>query len=124
MEVWIIHGGDIESTGDLAFEVRRFQAEAAKMDIDLKIIKPVQFDLLVTQESRDSILVDGAPMAATRTRRRAGTYASNHSITRPLRPKQAAFNGPPKPHRSSTVTSRIRRRRRSCSAAMRSSWIH
>lgn len=63
MEVWIIHGGDIESTGDLAFEVRRFQAEAAKMDVDLKIIKPVQFDLLVTQEDRDSILVDGAPMA-------------------------------------------------------------
>jgi gamma-F420-2:alpha-L-glutamate ligase len=63
MEVWIIHGGDIESTGDLAFEVRRFQAEAAKMGIDLKVIKPVQFDLLVTQEDRDSILVDGAPMA-------------------------------------------------------------
>ena len=63
MEVWIIHGGDIETTGDLAFEVRRFQAEAAKMDVDLKVIKPVQFDLLVTQEDRDSILVDGAPMA-------------------------------------------------------------
>lgn len=63
MEVWIIHGGDIETTGDLAFEVRRFQAEAAKMDVDLKVIKPVQFDLLVTQEDRDSILVDGVPMA-------------------------------------------------------------
>ncbi len=63
MEVWIIHGGDIESTSDLAFEVRRFQAEAVKMDIDLKVIKPGQFDLLVTQEDRDSILVDGAPMA-------------------------------------------------------------
>lgn len=62
MEVWIIHGGDIESTGDLAFEVRRFQAEAAKMDVDLKVIKPSQFDLLVTQVDRDSILVDGTPM--------------------------------------------------------------
>lgn len=62
MEVWIVHGGDVESTSDLAFEVRRFMAEAAKMDIDLKVFKPSQFDLLVTQQDRDSILIDGAPV--------------------------------------------------------------
>lgn len=59
MEVWILYGGDIESTADLAFEVRRFISEAPKMDIDLKVFRPSQFDLLVTEEERDSILIDG-----------------------------------------------------------------
>ena len=48
MEVWIIYGGDIESTADLAFEVRRFIAEGAEAGIDVKIYNPTQFDLLVT----------------------------------------------------------------------------
>ncbi len=59
MEVWVLYGDDIESTADLAHEVRRFKAEAAKMDITLKVYKPSQLDLLVTQERLDSILIDG-----------------------------------------------------------------
>lgn len=59
MEVWILYGEDIESTADLAFEVRRFIAEAPDMGIDLKVFRPSQFDLLVTEEERDSILIDG-----------------------------------------------------------------
>ncbi len=63
MEVWILYGADIESTGDLAFEVRRFISEASKMDdVNLKVFKPSQFDLLVTVEERDSILIDGDPV--------------------------------------------------------------
>ncbi|MCB9990795.1 MAG: RimK family alpha-L-glutamate ligase [Rhodospirillales bacterium] len=62
MEVWILYGEDIESTADLAFEVRRFIAEAPGMGIDLKIFRPSQFDLLVTEEDRDSILIDGELM--------------------------------------------------------------
>ncbi len=62
MEVWILYGEDIESTADLAFEVRRFIAEAPDMGIDLKVYKPSQFDLLVTEEDRDSILIDGDPV--------------------------------------------------------------
>lgn len=62
MEVWILYGEDMESTADLAFEVRRFVAEAAKMDVSLKVFKPAQFDLLVTGEDRNSILIDGAPV--------------------------------------------------------------
>jgi gamma-F420-2:alpha-L-glutamate ligase len=61
MEVWIIYGGDIESTADLAFEVRRFIAEGAEAGIDVKIYNPTQFDLLVTDKERDSILIDGTP---------------------------------------------------------------
>ncbi len=62
MEVWILYGGDAESTADLAFEVRRFISEAPKIGIDLKVYRPEQFDLLVTEEDRDSILIDGDPV--------------------------------------------------------------
>ena len=59
MEVWVLYGDDIESNADLAHECRRFLSEGEKMGIDVKIIKPGQFDLLVTQDVRDSILIDG-----------------------------------------------------------------
>jgi len=59
MEVWVLYGDDIESNADLAFEARRFVREGKKMDIDVKIIKPSQFDILVTQCNRESILIDG-----------------------------------------------------------------
>ena len=59
MEVWILLGDDIESNADLAFEARRFVREGKKMDIDVKVIKPSQFDILVTQGDRESILING-----------------------------------------------------------------
>lgn len=59
MEVWILYGDDIESNADLAYEARRFLVEGEKMGITVKVIQPGQFDLLVTQEDRDSILIDG-----------------------------------------------------------------
>lgn len=62
MEVWIIYGEDVESTADLAYEVRRFKAEAPALGVDLKVFKPSQFDLLVDEEARDSILIDGNPV--------------------------------------------------------------
>lgn len=62
MEVWILYGDDPESTADLAHEVRRFRVESDRMGIDLKVFKPGQFDLLVTEEKRDSILIDGTPV--------------------------------------------------------------
>lgn len=63
MEVWILYGDDIESSADLAFEVRRFLAEGKKMDIDVKVYKPSQFDLLVNDQTRDSILINGKPVS-------------------------------------------------------------
>ena len=59
MEVWILYGDDIESNADLAHEARRFLSEGRKMDIDVRIIKPSQFDIYVTQSDRESILIDG-----------------------------------------------------------------
>lgn len=62
MEVWILYGDDIESNADLAHEVRRFKEEALKKNIDLKVYKPVDFDLLVSESTRDSILIHGKPV--------------------------------------------------------------
>lgn len=59
MEVWILYGDDIESTADLAHEVRRFKVEGEKMGIDVKVHKPSEFDLLVNEDTRDSILIKG-----------------------------------------------------------------
>jgi gamma-F420-2:alpha-L-glutamate ligase len=62
MEVWVLYGDDIESNADLAHEARRFLVEGKKMDIDVKVIRPSQFDLLVTQEDRESVLLNGVPV--------------------------------------------------------------
>lgn len=62
MEVWILYGDDVESTADLAHEVRRLLAEGEAMGIAVKVYKPEQFDLLVTMDARDSILIDGSPV--------------------------------------------------------------
>lgn len=59
MEVWILYGDDIESNADLAHEARRFLSEGNKLSVDVKVIKPSQFDILVTQGERESILIDG-----------------------------------------------------------------
>ncbi len=59
MNVWILYGEDIESSVDLAFEVRRMIAEAPKMGINIEVIRPQEFDLLISDEHKDSILVNG-----------------------------------------------------------------
>lgn len=62
MEVWILYGDDIDSTADLAHEVRRFLAEGENLGITVKVYKPSQFDLLVIEDVRDSVLIDGEPV--------------------------------------------------------------
>jgi len=62
MEVWILYGDDIGSTADLAHEVRRFKAEAERMGIDLKVYNPADFDLIVSEHTRDSVLIKGKPV--------------------------------------------------------------
>lgn len=59
MEVWILFNEDVEAPTAEAFEVRRFLAEGKEMGIDVKVFAPEQFDLLVTEEKRDSILING-----------------------------------------------------------------
>lgn len=62
MEVWILYGDDIESNADLAHEVRRFKAEAERMNITLKVYNPADFDLIVDEQTRDSVLINGKPV--------------------------------------------------------------
>lgn len=59
MKVWILYGDDIDSTADLAFEMRRFLSEGEKMGVEVQAFKPNQFDLLVTEENRNQIIIDG-----------------------------------------------------------------
>ena len=59
MEVWILFNEEIEAPTGEALEIRRFLAEGRDMGIDVKVFHPEQFDLLVTEHNRDSILING-----------------------------------------------------------------
>ena len=59
MEVWILFNEEIESPSGEAHEIRRFLAEGKAMGVDVKVYHPEQFDLLVTEEDRGSVLIDG-----------------------------------------------------------------
>ncbi len=62
MEVWILFGDDVESNADLAHEVRRFKTEAERMGISLKVYNPAHFDLIVSEHTRDSVMIKGKPV--------------------------------------------------------------
>lgn len=62
MNVWILFNEDIEAPSAEAFEVRRFVAEGRDMGINVQVFHPEQFDLLVTEEAKNSILIDGKSM--------------------------------------------------------------
>lgn len=62
MEVWILFNEEIEAPTGEAFEIRRFLAEGRDMGIDVKVFHPEQFDLLVTADDKESVLIDGKLM--------------------------------------------------------------
>lgn len=59
MECWILFDGDIESSVAGAYETRRFIEAGRRQNINVRVIKSDQFDLVVTQNDRDSVLIDG-----------------------------------------------------------------
>ena len=59
MEVWILFNEEIEAPSAEAFEIRRFLAEGREMGVDVKVFHPEQFDLLVTADDKESVLIDG-----------------------------------------------------------------
>lgn len=59
MEVWILFNEDVESASAEAFEIRRFLSEGRDMGIDVHVFHPEQFDLLVSEDSKGSVLIDG-----------------------------------------------------------------
>ncbi|MDC7219251.1 MAG: RimK family alpha-L-glutamate ligase [Spirochaetales bacterium] len=56
---WILYRKNEAEVKPEMYEINRFMEEAAKAHITLKVLKPEQIDLIVTQEDRKSILVDG-----------------------------------------------------------------
>lgn len=59
MEGWIIFKRVEDSTKPVLYEIGRLKEVAGKRDINLRIISPEQFDLIVTRDDRKSILVNG-----------------------------------------------------------------
>lgn len=63
MNVWILFNEDINAASAEAHEVRRFMEEGEKMGINVSVYHPQQFDLLVTDDIKNSILIDGESVA-------------------------------------------------------------
>ena len=62
MEVWILFNEEVEAPSAEAFEVRRLISEGETMEHTVKVFHPEQFDLLVSEEDRESVLIDGQLM--------------------------------------------------------------
>jgi len=58
MECWILFDGDYESDQAGAYEVRRFMEAGRRQEVNVSVFKPEQFDLIVTRDDRDSVMVD------------------------------------------------------------------
>lgn len=59
MEVWILFNEDVDSASAESFEVRRFLEEGRNMGIDVKVFHHENFDLLVSEKDKESVLIDG-----------------------------------------------------------------
>ena len=59
MRGWILYKQSNEEKLKDDYEIRRFVETAAREDIELKIVKPEQLELIVTRDDRKSILLDG-----------------------------------------------------------------
>lgn len=61
MRVWILFNEDVEASTAEAYEVRRLISEGRQLGIEVEVFNPEQFDLLVTDENRETVLIDGKP---------------------------------------------------------------
>ena len=59
MNGWILYKDSESNIKPEAYEINKFKDVAKENGIDLKIISPEQFDLLVTRDDRKSIRLDG-----------------------------------------------------------------
>ncbi len=59
MECWLLYDGEIESADPGAYETRRFVETGRKLGINVTVLKAEQFDLCVTREDRDSVIISG-----------------------------------------------------------------
>lgn len=61
MKVWILFSEDIEAPTNEAYEIRRFMTIGREMGVEVRVFAPEQFDLLVNDEERDTVLINGKP---------------------------------------------------------------
>ena len=62
MECWILFDGDFESHQAGAYEVRRFIEAGRRQGINVSVYRPDRFDLIVTRDDRDSVMIDSLPV--------------------------------------------------------------
>ena len=59
MRGWILFDDYDEGLKKEQHEIDRFVEEAEKQDIDLRIVSPDQFELIVTKDDRQTVIIDG-----------------------------------------------------------------
>ncbi len=59
MKGWILYKDSAAGLRPEAYEMHRFIAAAKERNIEIRVVKPEQFDLIVTRDDRKSILLDG-----------------------------------------------------------------
>ncbi len=59
MKGWILYKDSAAGLRPEAYEMHRFIEAANERDIEIRVVKPEQFDLIVTRDDRKSILLDG-----------------------------------------------------------------
>ncbi len=59
MECWLLYDGEPESKNPGAYEIRRFLEAGRQQGINITVLQPEQFDLCVTRDDRDSVMIDG-----------------------------------------------------------------
>lgn len=62
MRCWIFFHADPHSDYPGAYAVRQFMENAARMEIDLAVLQPQKFDLVVDKDSNWSALYEGQPL--------------------------------------------------------------
>lgn len=58
MRGWILHSVSDNGTRPDDYEIRRFQEVSQTCGVDLRVLRPEQFDLIVTRDDRRSVRVD------------------------------------------------------------------
>lgn len=61
MKGWILYKDSANTLKPEAYEIERFIEVAKEEGIELQVFQPEQFDLTVTREDKQSLLVDGEP---------------------------------------------------------------
>ena len=63
MKGWILYKDATDTLRPEAYEISRFVEVATEMGIELSVLSPEQFDLVVTRDDRKSVLADGQETA-------------------------------------------------------------